>query len=260
MKNESVPKVVCIIQGRMGSSRFPGKILKEICGHPMLWWVVRRAQRSTRIDQVVVATTISPLDDAVAQFCRSADILFFRGDEFDVLDRYYQAAKENRADIVVRLTADCPLMEPHLIDEAVQTLIISELDFAANRLPPPHKRTYPIGLDVEVATFQALELAWQNAEKLYEREHVMPYLYDPGNRFKFIVLNAERDLSHYRWTVDTEQDFQFIQAVMEYLDCRDDFTWQDIIAILQKHPELLTINASVHHKSLRDVDQRADKK
>jgi len=260
MKNINSQRIVCIIQARMGSSRFPGKVLQQLCGYPMVGWVARRAKRAALIDQVVVATTTNSMDDAVAEFCQMAGITCFRGDEFDVLDRYYHAAIEQRADIVVRLTADCPLIDPQLIDEAIKTLIQNELDFTANRLPPPYKRTYPIGLDVEVASFRALEQAWWKAEKQYEREHVMPYLYDPENHFRLQVLEAASDLSQYRWTVDMPEDFQFIQAVIGYMDCREDFSWLDVVDILEKHPELLAINAGVRHKLVSDVDQRAEKK
>jgi spore coat polysaccharide biosynthesis protein SpsF len=242
----------------MGSSRFPGKVLREICGFPMVGWVARRSGQAALVDQVVVATTSSAQDNPVEEFCHQAGIACFRGNEFDVLDRYYQAALDQRADIVVRLTADCPLIDPWLIDAAVEALVSEGLDFSANRLPPPYRRTYPIGLDVEAVTFRALEMAWRNAKELYEREHVMPYLYNPDNGFKFRVLEAGRDLGHYRWTVDTPEDYQFITKVMERMECREDISWLDIVHLLESEPGLMEINAGIRHKTMCDVDERAE--
>ena len=257
MKAITDQRVVCIIQARMGSSRLPGKVLRDLCGYPMVGWVARRSGRAALVDQVVVATTRSAQDDPVAVFCHQAGIACFRGDEFDVLDRYYQAALDQQADIVVRLTADCPLNDPQLIDATVETLVREKLDFTANRLPPPYQRTYPIGLDVEAATFRALEMAWNDARERFEREHVMPYLYNPDHGFNIRVLHADRDLGHYRWTVDTPEDYLFITTVMKRMGCREDFSWLDVVNLLEKEPELMEINAGVRHKTMSDVDDRA---
>ena len=257
---EATPNIICIIQARMGSSRLPGKVLKEICDRPMLGWVAQRAAQSRRATRIVVATTTNSCDDPIEEFCKKSGISFFRGNEFDVLDRYYQAAKINKAEIVVRLTADCPLIDPSLMDETIEKLISAGADFAANRLPPPYQRTYPIGLDVEVATFTVLQAAWKRAEKPYEREHVMPFLYDPQNNFKIIVLDAEQNYGRQRWTVDTAEDLEFIRQVTAVLGCRLDFSWQDVLKVLEEHPDLTEINSGVAHKSYNDVDYRANSK
>lgn len=260
MKNRTfVENVVCIIQARMGSSRLPGKVLMDICGQPMLAWVVERVNRAERIDWVVVATTTDESDDPIIDFCRSREIACFRGNAYDVLDRYYQAAMQYTADIIVRITGDCPLIDPHLIDRVVDELLTNDLDFAANRLPPPYKRTYPIGLDVEVATMPALGEAWQKAKEQYEREHVMPYLYAGENRFKFNVVDAPADHGAQRWTVDTAEDLEFVRRILELLDCRVDFTWEEVLGLVSAHPELSAINADIRHKSMNDVDERARK-
>jgi spore coat polysaccharide biosynthesis protein SpsF len=256
----SNPEIVCIIQARMGSSRLPGKVLKEICGQPMLAWVTHRAGKSHHVAKIVVATTINPGDDPIEQNCNKLGIDCFRGNEFDVLDRYYQAALIYKADVVVRLTADCPLIDPALIDESIEKLIFENADFAANRLPPPYKRTYPIGLDVEVATFSALEIAWIKAKKPFEREHVMPFLYDPQNNFKVVILDAEKNYGSLRWTVDTQEDLEFIRQLTAILGCGMDFSWRDVLTTLALHPELTKINAGVSHKTLKDVDHRANLK
>lgn len=250
---------VCIIQARMGSSRLPGKVMKDICGSPMLAWVAVRASRAEKVDRVVVATTENPDDDLIADFCLEENIACFRGDEFDVLDRFYMAAVQFNADIIIRLTADCPLIDPGLIDASVEKLVSTESDFCANRLPAPYRRTYPIGLDVEVVTFEALEDAWKNAKEMYEREHVLPYLYNPKNKFKIALLDDDKDYGDLRWTVDTPEDLKFIQKVTEILGCSLEFTWRDVMDVVRRHPELSDINADVQHKSYNDVDGRTGK-
>jgi spore coat polysaccharide biosynthesis protein SpsF len=176
-----------------------------------------------------------------------------------VLDRYYQAALENQAEIVVRVTADCPLIDAQVIDSVIEALETRGLDFAAHRLPPPYKRTYPIGLDVEAATMQALTEAWQKAEKQHEREHVMPYLYDGSGEFKTFVVDAESDHGAQRWTVDTPEDLEFLRGMAALLNDRMDFTWQEILKLVQAHPELSAINADVRHKWMDEIDERTKK-
>lgn len=253
---ETKPRVVAIIQGRMTSSRLPGKILKDIAGQPMLGWVVERVRIAKTVHIVVVATTSDPSDDPVAEYCEQKGFTLYRGSLFDVLDRFYQAARRHSADIVVRVTADCPLIDPVVIDRTVNALIETGADFSANRLPPPWKRTYPIGLDTEVCTFAALERAWHEANEPHQREHVLPYLYDTPGRFKVQVVDAEQDFGHLRWTVDTPQDLVVVRRLFELLDGRRDFTWQDVLAIWQAHPELAEINADVIHHKYDEVDER----
>lgn len=251
-------KTVAIIQARMSSSRLPGKVLKDLAGKPMLAWVVERSARAQSVDQVAVATTVDPADDPIEQFCAEQGIACFRGSQFDVLDRYYQAARAFDAQTVVRLTADCPLMDPQLIDEAVNAFAGGAVDFAANRLPPPWKRTYPIGLDIEVCSFAALERAWREAEQPYEREHVMPYLYDQPGRFRTVLLNTEPDYGSLRWTVDTPEDLDFLRAVLNILSPREDFTWREVLDLVQHHPDLAEINSGVRHKTFNEFDRRME--
>jgi len=247
---------VAILQARMSSTRLPGKVLKEAGGRVLLDRMVERARRAKTVDRVVVATTTDSSDDAIAAFCTDNEIEFTRGSLQDVLDRYYQAARQYQADIVVRLTGDCPLIDPDLIDEVVNALIHASADFACNRLPPPFKRTYPIGLDVEAATFSALQRAWQEAKEKHEREHVMPYLYEVPGRFKVVQLNLAEDLGHLRWTLDTPEDLEFLQTVYAMLDNRNDFTWREVLNLVRQHPGLQEINAGVKHKTMFDVDHR----
>ena len=270
-------KVVAIIQGRMSSSRLPGKILADIAGQPMLQRVFMRTSRSASVSQTLFATTTDPTDDPVAEYCDFSGIPFTRGSQFDVLDRYYQTAKQAKADVVVRITADCPVIDPELIDKAVNTVTSeqSSVDFAANRLPPPWKRTYPIGLDTEVCTFAALEQAWKKAKEPQHREHVMPYFYEgvqliTDNRllhigtsprgYNIALLHHTTDFGDYRWTVDTPEDLEFMRQVYSHFNGRDDFSWKEVLDLVHGEPELMKINASVQHKTLKDIDKRALKK
>jgi len=247
---------VAIIQGRMASSRLPGKILLDIAGKPMLAHVVERARRAKTVDQVVVATTTQPEDDAVEEYCRLNAIAVSRGSLQDVLDRFYQAALVFHADTVVRLTADCPLLDAQVLDHTVEEFLRTGVDFGCNRLPPPLKRTYPIGLDVEVCTFQALERAWKEAKEPHEREHVMPYLYDTPGRFKILRVDYEKDFGDMRWTVDTHEDLELVRQVFARLAQTPDFTWLDVVDLFEREPQLALINSQVKHKTYLDVDER----
>ena len=262
----------------MSSSRLQGKILADIAGQPMLQRVFMRTSRAAAVTETIFATTTDASDDPVAEYCDFSGIPFTRGSQFDVLDRYYQTAKDAKADVVVRITADCPVIDPALINDVVERVISNsvvgnwEFDFAANRLPPPWNRTYPIGLDTEVCTFVALERAWKEAKEPQHREHVMPYLYEgvrliTENRslqtgtsprgFKIALLNHTTDFGEYRWTVDTPEDLEFIQQVYSRFDGRDDFTWKDVLDLVHNEPKLMEINAGVKHKTLNDIDERA---
>jgi spore coat polysaccharide biosynthesis protein SpsF len=174
----------------------------------------------------------------------------------DVLDRYYQAARLHEADVIVRLTGDCPFIDPVLVDETIEALQREQADFACNRLPPPFTRTYPIGLDVEACTFTALETAWKKATEKHEREHVMPYLYEVPERFKVIKLDCDQNYGSLRWTVDTSLDLEFVRAVYTALNDRNDFGWQEVLDLVRAHPEIAEINATVQHKTMYDVDKR----
>lgn len=271
------PKVAAIIQGRMSSSRLPGKILADIAGQPMLTRVYIRTSRATTLDEVIFATTTDASDDPVAEYCDFSGIPHTRGSLFDVLDRYYQTALQAKADVVVRITADCPVIDPELIDNVVKAVVSdqSSVDFAANRLPPPWGRTYPIGLDVEACTFKALKKAWKEAKEPQHREHVMPYFYEgvllsavsrqhsegtSPRGFRVALLHHTTDFGDYRWTVDTPEDLEFMRQIYSRFDGRDDFTWKEVLDLVHDNPELAKINEGVQHKTLKDIDTRATKK
>lgn len=251
------PGTVAIIQARMASSRLPGKVLQNIGGVPMLARVVVRARRAQTLGQVVVATTTDERDDPLAAFCQSQGFPCFRGHPYDVLDRYYQAACAFNAQVVVRLTADCPLIDPEEIDRTVRAFHAAQVDFAANRLPPPWQRTTPIGMDTEVVTFEALARAWQEAESKHSREHVMPYFYEQAGRFKTLLVDHDPDWGELRLTVDTAEDLALVREIYRRFDDTDEFGQSDIIALLNAEPDLLQINADVRHKSFNEVDQRS---
>lgn len=283
-KPQSVPqryvgrRIVAIIQARMSSSRLPGKVLRDIGGQPMLARVVERTRLAQTLDEVIVATTSDPSDDPIAIFCAQRNYPFYRGSLHDVLDRYYQGAQAFSAQVIVRITADCPLIDPAVIDQTVRAFlgqagsdtscsVISSpesrmgpdedfpWDFAANRLPPPWGRTYPIGLDTEICTFQALEQAWKEADQPYQREHVMPYLYDHG-AFRAILLNTEPDFGRLRWTVDTAEDLELVRQIFAHFAPRWDFSWLEVVELFKRQPSLARINQQVQHKDFRDVDSR----
>jgi spore coat polysaccharide biosynthesis protein SpsF len=281
--------IVAIVQARMTSTRLPEKVLLPIEGAPMLEWVVNRTSRAKYVTEVVVATTTHPTDDLVVSFCGEKGFQFLRGSVHDVLDRYYQTASEVKADIIVRITADCPLIDPELIDEGIALLFRGtspdaihqpahkpSFDFLANRLPPPWGRTYPIGLDLEIFTFDFLQEAWRSAKELHQREHVTPYFYDdiPADELRYrrpndkLTATETRDgrlvgLMHHtpdygdlRWTVDTPEDLKLVRAIASHF--RDDtFTWKDVLKLIMGNPALNQINVHVHHKSHLDVDDRA---
>jgi spore coat polysaccharide biosynthesis protein SpsF len=250
------PRTVAIIQARMASSRLPGKVLQDIGGEPMLVRVVERVRRASLVHDVGVATTTDPADDPVADLCLARGYPLWRGSQFDVLDRYYRAAVQFGADVIVRVTADCPVIDPEVIDHTIKAFFEAGVDFAANRLPPPWKRTFPIGLDTEVVSLSALERAWKEAVEKHQREHVMPYFYDEEGRFRIRVIDTQPDYGSLRWTVDTPEDLELLRLIFARFDNRDDFRWKDIVALFAREPELAQINANVRHKMGKEVDER----
>ena len=241
-------RVVAIIQARMGSTRLPGKVLKDLGGETVLARVVKRARRATLLDEVVVATSGLPADDAIARECEALKVACFRGDEADVLDRYYHAARKFEADVVVRITSDCPLIDPELIDATIRSRLNQQADYASNSLA----RSYPRGLDVEVFTAHALARAWSAAKEDYQRIHVTPYLYQNPESFKVISVAAEVDYSQYRWTVDTAEDLELVRAVYKHFENRDSIRWTEVLDLMEAQPELAALNSHVQQKALRE--------
>ena len=242
-------KVVAIIQARMGSTRLPGKVLKDVCGKPMLWYMVNRLRFSNKIDNIVLAIPNSAQDDELEDFAEGLKLQCFRGSEEDVLSRYYWAAAESGGQVIVRLTSDCPLIDPRVTDKVIEEHLNSDADYTSSGI----SRTFPWGLGAEVFSFDALKRAYKEAEQDYEREHVTPYFYLHPEIFKLKSVEAEGKLRRpdLRLTVDTEEDLQLIREIFKRLH-RDDqiFYAEDVIDLLDKHPELVAINAHVRQKEL----------
>lgn len=241
-------KVVAIVQAHIGSTRLPGKVLLDLAGEPMLVRDMNRLSRAQTLDKVVVATTIESADDTIANLCDKRNWLCFRGSEEDVLDRYYRAAKEYQADVVVRITSDCPLIDPEIVDRVVQEFSERqpEVDYASNTLP---ECTFPRGLDTEVLRFDVLEQAWRKDHNPASREHVTPYIRSNPELFCIHGIMNEVDYSHMRWTVDTAEDLAFVRCIYEHFG-HDRFSWQDVLAVLKEHPEWLDINRNVQQKAV----------
>ncbi len=242
------PKVHAVIQARMGSTRLPGKILKDILGEPMLLRLVNRVKSSKLLDDIIIATTTLGEDDAVEHLCSQNNIKLFRGDELDVLKRYYFAAKQFNSEIIVRLTGDNPLVDPKIIDIAVSTFLqtqeIETIDYLSTK-------NYPYGINVEVFSFSAVEKAYNQSSELHEREHVTPYLYNHPEKFQIKYLINNIDLSFHRWTVDTQEDYVLIKEIYNSLYYKKEiFLLDDILKLFEEKPELLSINKSIKQKKL----------
>lgn len=239
-------KKVAIIQARMGSSRLPGKVLLSLGNKPMLKQVVERVRLAKTLDDVIVATTISKPDQQLVDFCAAQKIPCVKGSELDVLDRYYEAALNTKPGVIVRITSDCPFIDPDVIDLAVEELLASGSDYVSNAFV----RTYPRGLDCEAFTFHALERAWKEAKKEYERVHVTPFFYQNPDLFRIKAVCDAEDNQNLRLTVDTPEDFEFAQKLQVLLP--ESFRLKDILRILRQHPDLLEINKSIVQKSLHE--------
>jgi len=230
-------KTIAIVQARMGSTRFPDKVMRPINGVPMIELLLRRLARAKRIDRIILATSDDPHNQPLADHARSLGYEVFRGSENDVLDRFYQAAKPHQPEAVVRITGDCPLIDPDLVDQVIAAREEQGVDYLSNTLP----LSYPDGLDTEVFSFRALERAVRQATKPAEREHVTPFIRESG-LFKTGNFAYAEDHSMERWTVDEAADFEVIAAVFNYFHPRNDFSWQEVLALRRAQPALFQAN------------------
>mgnify|MGYP003340477344 CR=1 FL=1 len=238
-------KTVAIIQARMGSTRLRGKVLKPLAGDTVLGHVVRRVRLAKRLDAICIATTESPGDEPIVTECARLGVGCWRGSEHDVLSRYFDAARAGGADVIVRVTSDCPLFDGALLDEMLAVFHASPgLDYLSN----VQARRFPRGLDAEVFTFAALTRAHREATRQHEREHVTPYFYQHPELFSLHSFVGNEDLSAHRWTLDTPEDWQFVEAVYAALGA--DFTTADVLKLLKARPELAKLNAHVEQKKL----------
>jgi len=236
-------KTIAIVQARTGSTRLPSKVLLPLGEKFSIQWVIDRIKKCKEIDSVLLATTTHKSDDALESLCKDMGIVCFRGSENDVLDRYYSTAKFfnlGSNDIVVRITGDCPLIDPEICGNVISLIKSKDLDYVSNTVTC----TFPDGLDCEAMKFGTLEKSWQQAKLKYEREHVTQYILRHPELFKIGNYTHVEDLSALRWTLDTPEDYQFIKAVIEGIG-NEHFDMKDILNFLEKHPELHNINSSI---------------
>ena len=219
----------------------------DIGGKTALSRVITRLSRSRRIDEIVVATTTATQDDAIVTRAMRIGVKWFRGSENDVLSRYRGAAEAFRADLVVRITSDCPLIDPAVVDQVIEKCVSDKADFACNVLP----RSFPRGLDTEVFSLTALAKTEKLAHESYQREHVTPVFYERRDLFRIVSVSAERDYSRYRWTLDTPEDLELIHAIYSHFNNNDDFSWREVLALMDRLPHLEGINAHIVQKPVR---------
>jgi spore coat polysaccharide biosynthesis protein SpsF (cytidylyltransferase family) len=239
-----ISKVLAIVQARMDSTRLPGKMLLPIVDNKgALELMLERVRRAKMLERTIVATTTSPSDEPLVELCKRLDCEYFRGDESDVLDRYYRAALAfGHSEVIVRLTGDCPLHDPVVIDNLVRRFLDSDVDYVSNVAPP----TFPDGLDTEVFSFSVLEKAWKEARLKSEREHVTSYIRKHSDRFKTMNIECEKDLSGRRWTLDEKEDYEFIKRIYGELYRRKPaFGMEEVLEFLAEHPELERINEHI---------------
>jgi len=243
----SYTKIVTVIQARVGSSRLPGKVLLPLAGKELLARMVERVNRSLYKGKVVVATTTNPKDNPIVDLCQRENFSYFRGHETDLLDRHYQSARKFRADAVVKIPSDCPLIDPHIIDRVIHYYLESiqsdaPFDYVSNLHPP----SYPDGNDVEIMSMDLLKTAWKEADKDFEREHTTPFIWEQPHRFYIDNVSWENGLDFsmsHRFTIDYPEDYQFIKYVYESLyKKKPDFNLKDILKLLKNQNHLLDIN------------------
>lgn len=239
--------VVAIIQARNGSTRLPGKIFLPLNDKPILLHVFNRLKTTNNIDKIVIATTTEKDDDKVEDFCSENSIDFIRGSSDDVLSRYYHAATKYKADTIVRITSDCPLIDPIITDKIIESFFMTDADYMSNCIV----RTFPRGLDTEVFSLHALTKAFHNANQKPEREHVTPFIYNNSNIFNVKNYIGDKDYSNLRWTVDTKEDYELVKKIYNMLyPNKKIFLMNDILELINQQPDLLKINQHIEQKKL----------
>ena len=243
----------CIIQARMGSSRLPGKVLmKSGNGMPLLYHVINQLRHCSKVKNLVIATTTNQEDDEIEKFADNNSVNVFRGSEKDVLDRYFQCAKKYSFSTIVRITSDCPLIDPQIVDKVIERFFSGNYDYATNTLI----RTFPIGTDAEVFSFSALETAWKNAQLPSEREHVTPHLRNKGN-FKTINVENDTNISNLRLTVDRIEDFELIKEILNNISINP-IHLENILELFSRKPELIEINKHINNNEGLDRSLKED--
>ncbi|QKE72321.1 glycosyltransferase family protein [Arthrobacter citreus] len=247
-------KVVAIIQARMGSTRLPGKVLLKVLNKPLLAYQIERVKRAKLIDEIIVATTTNEIDLEIVNFCEFMSISCYRGSEDDVLSRYFEAASLYNADLIVRLTSDCPLIDPTIIDTVINEFILNmhHIDYASNTV----QRSFPIGMDIEVMSFSLLKTINQLQLPESYREHVTPFIYR-SQKYTNRQIVQKVNKSHIRLTVDTPEDFKLISTIIEEIyPINPFFTLQDLYNLFERKPELLTINYHIKQKQIEEFNEQ----
>ena len=240
-----------IVQARMASTRLPGKIMKEVLGKTLLEYQLERLLRVKQADQVIIATTDHGEEQPIVDLCQRMGVPYFRGSEEDVLARYYGAATQYGADVVVRITSDCPLIDPVVVDKVIGFYLShrEEYDYVSNTFT---NRTYPRGMDTEVFSYEALKEAYEEATDQAEREHVTIFIKRHPERYRIKNLPYDKDYSHYRWTVDTPEDFTLIEKMLTALyPVNPHFTLEDCLTLMAENPEWITINEQIIQKLVK---------
>jgi spore coat polysaccharide biosynthesis protein SpsF len=243
-------KVVAVVQARMGSTRLPGKVLKPILGKPMLLYIVERLRAVKKVDEVVIATSEHKINDSIRNVCKNNNVACYSGSEDNVLDRFYKAAKEHKADVVIRVTGDCPLIDPHVVGKVLNLFLESgEYDFiglatgagAAKEEFDGYR--FPDGMDTEVFSFAVLETAWKEAKDKLETEHVTPFIWKRPERFRVHTYKSNADYSQMRWTVDNQEDFDLVEAIYKELYSKNpSFGMDDVLDFFKRNPGLMEKN------------------
>lgn len=244
-------KTVAIIQARTGSTRLPGKVLQDLDGRTVLECVIDRVAQFTMIDELIVATSDHPSDDPIVDESARARVDTFRGSEADVLDRFAGAADYTNADVCVRLTADCPLLDPGVSDSIISLFLDAggAVDYASNKIP----QSFPRGLDTEVFSRDALTQTARRARRQYERVHVTPYMYRHPEIFNLLSVTSDVDRADWRWTIDTAEDLEFVRQIYRRLGGSENFSWIDVLNIIEDEPELMWINSHVRQKEIEQA-------
>ena len=236
-----------IVQARMTSTRLPGKVMKIVCGKPLLEHLINRLKRVKCADQIVIATTVNETEDIIVELCKKLDISYYRGSEEDVLGRYYEAAVEYGGDVIIRITSDCPVIDPDVVSYLIDFYMrnLKKYDYVTNTL----KRTYPRGMDAEIVSFKALKEAHFNAYDPFDREHVTLFIRNRPTQYRRHNIKYSSDLSRYRLTVDTSEDMELIRRIFESLYVENpEFTMKDILSKMAANPEWEYINAHVKQR------------
>lgn len=234
--------VLAIIQARTGSTRLPGKVLLDLAGKSALEHVIERMRCCRLVDDFIVATTISRQDLSIVNLCAELGVRVYCGSEEDPLERYFQAARLFGGDHIIRIKADCPAIDPNVVDQAVRLHLATGADYTTNTV----ERTYPVGQDVEILTRQTLLQLWRDAKLYSEREHITLYIQKHPDKFHTEHLKWKTDYSHKRWTMDNPEDYEFLRVVFQALYPKNPvFSMEDILQYLTLHPELENLNGHI---------------